>query len=333
MKASAIICDDHQHFTLEDVTLPDVGPEQILVRTLYSGISIGTEFALYRNKLSWGPYPLCGGYMAVGVVEAVGARVTEYRVGEQVYFRRTPSIKLASGAAVSSVSGTHCSHAVLGPDELPGTDHLPAGVAPDVGSFFVVAAVGLYGVDMVGPHLGETVLVNGVGLVGLADVAWLRLRGCVVIAVDLNAQRLAVASKLGADHVIDASKQDVAAEVRKLVPNGADVVFESTGIPACIDATIPFCRTFGKFVWEGNYGSAPLTLHFLPPHGRRLQMFFPCDDGQRPCRQAVMKCLAKGSLQWQHVITHHVRPAEAPALFDRINRNQAPDVIGATVQW
>ena len=59
MKATALICDAQQRFTLEEVVLKDPGPDQIAIHTSYSGVSIGTEFALVRNKLSWGPYPLC----------------------------------------------------------------------------------------------------------------------------------------------------------------------------------------------------------------------------------------------------------------------------------
>ena len=71
MNGKALICSDDQRFSLQDVTLGDLGSENILVRTKYSGVSIGTEFALIRNKLSWGPYPICTGYQGVGVVEQV----------------------------------------------------------------------------------------------------------------------------------------------------------------------------------------------------------------------------------------------------------------------
>ena len=69
MKAKALVCDAEQNFTLEDVLLKGPAPDQIAVRTHYTGVSIGTEFALVRNKISWGPYPLCTGYQGTGVVE------------------------------------------------------------------------------------------------------------------------------------------------------------------------------------------------------------------------------------------------------------------------
>ena len=65
MEAKALICEEDGNFSCADVTLPEPGPEHVVVRTLYSGVSIGTEFALIHNKLSWGPYPLCPGYQGV----------------------------------------------------------------------------------------------------------------------------------------------------------------------------------------------------------------------------------------------------------------------------
>ena len=66
MKTKALICDGEQTFSIENVTLEDPAPDQVVIRTLYTGVSIGTEFALIRNKLSRGPYPLCAGYMGTG---------------------------------------------------------------------------------------------------------------------------------------------------------------------------------------------------------------------------------------------------------------------------
>jgi L-iditol 2-dehydrogenase len=154
-----------------------------------------------------------------------------------------------------------------------------------------------------------------------------------VVAVDLDDKRLAVAQLMGADHVIHGRTDDVAAEVRRIAPEGADVVFECTGIPACIDPAIALCRTHGSFVWQGNYGSAPVSMHFLSPHGRRLRMFFPCDDGLQPCRRAVVKNMAMGALKWERCISHCIPFTEAPAMFQRINEGTDPDIVGVVIDW
>ena len=105
MDAQALICDDQQNFSLEVVELKDPTDKQISIRTQYTGVSIGTEFALIRNKISWGTYPLCTGYMGTGIVESVGKEIDEFFVGDKVYFRGNDSMKLVNGTDVCCVSG------------------------------------------------------------------------------------------------------------------------------------------------------------------------------------------------------------------------------------
>jgi threonine dehydrogenase-like Zn-dependent dehydrogenase len=78
---------------------------------------------------------------------------------------------------------------VTRPDTTEGVDHMIPGVEMDVACMFVMPAVGLYGVDMTNPRMGQTVVVYGTGLIGLGVVAACAHRGCVVLAVDLNEKR------------------------------------------------------------------------------------------------------------------------------------------------
>jgi 2-desacetyl-2-hydroxyethyl bacteriochlorophyllide A dehydrogenase len=332
MYAKALICDAEQRFSIEDVLLPDPGPDEIAIRTHYSGVSIGTEFALIRNKISWGPYPLCTGYMGTGTVEKIGDQIDNFEVGDRVYYRRNGSMKLVDGSAVSCVSGAHASLTVLPPNTTHGAAHVPAGLSMETAAMFVMPAVGLYGVDIANPRMGETVVVHGVGPIGLGVVACCVHRGCIVIAVDINPLALQIAREFGADVVIDGTKQDVTAEIARFAPEGADAVFECTGLPQCINPAIALCRKDGSFVWQGNYGAAPISLDFLPAHGRRLRMFFPCDDGLQPCRRAVVKNMAMGTLPWEKTITHRIAYTEAPEMFNRINQG-AKDVLGVAIHW
>lgn len=332
MNAHALICDAERNFTLEQVILDEMKPDQVTIETQYSGVSIGTEFALIRNKISWGPYPICTGYMGSGLITDVGSQTHGFQIGDAVYFRQNESMQLANGTKVSCVSGAHCSHAILKPHSTHGVAHVIPGASMEAAAMFVMPAVGLFGVDMANPRTGQTVVVYGVGLIGLGVVAACAQRGCVVIAVDLSDRNLAVARRLGADHLINGTNGKVMESVQAIAPQGADVVFECTGIPACIDQSIPLCRQDGSFVWQGNYGASPLSMHFLPAHGRRLRMFFPCDDGLQPFRRAVVKNMAMGILPWEETITHRVSCTEAPALFGQIDRGEA-DVLGAVIQW
>ena len=333
MEARALICDEKQNFSLQDVRLPDAESGHVVVKTLCSGVSIGTEFALIRNRLSWGPYPLCTGYQGVGVVECVGDEVSGFAAGDKVYYRDNKVITLGDGQPVSAVAGTHCSHAVIDPQNTHGLALLPERVDEEAASMFVMPAVGLYGVDMANPHMGEVVAVYGSGLIGLGVIAACSHRGCQVVAIDVEENRLEIARKLGADHLINGAKQNAKEELQRIAPEGADVVFEATGIPSCIDPAIELCKPYGKFVLQGNYGAEPISYHFLVPHGKRLTMFYPCDDGLADCRRAVLKNMAAGALPWQHTITHRLAAEDSTEFYAAINRGEAQDVVGAVLRW
>ena len=333
MQAKALICDEKHNFNYSDVILPDPGPEDIVVQNIYSGVSIGTEFARIRGDQGPGTYPLCTGYQAVGTIEYAGKGVSRFKVGDKVYYRDNKIMELSDGTKVNTMSGTHSSTALIRIEGRHRVELKPEGVDDDAASMFVMPAVGLYGVDMANPRMGDVVAVHGSGLIGLGVMAACSQRGCVVIAIDLEENRLEVARKLGADYIINGRTGNIKEELEKIAPEGADVVFEATGIPGCIDPAIELCRTEGKFILQGNYGNEPISYNFIPPHGKRLTMFYPCDDGQEPCRRAVLKNMATGALPWHHTITHRIKAQDSPDFYSAIYKGEAKDLIGAVIRW
>jgi 3-hydroxyethyl bacteriochlorophyllide a dehydrogenase len=331
MQAQALICTAQQQFSLETFDVPAPDETQLLVRTLYSGVSVGTEFAVIRGKLDWGSFPVCTGYQAVGIVEQIGPAVRRFQVGDKVYYRRNFLPMTWQGQPINTCAGTHCALGLM--DENAEVELLPAGVDEATGSMFVMPAVGYNAVNMAGVQMGDVVAVHGVGLIGLGALVAARLRGAITIAIDLDEKRLALAQALGADHRVNSQQGDLKTQIEAIQPGGADVVFEATGIPACLDAAFAISRLHGKFVFLGNYGNAPISFHFLVPHVKQLTAFFPCNDGLKPCRDAVLRNIASGALPWQKTITHRVTAAEAPALYAAINRNALPEMMGAVIRW
>ena len=334
MKECALIAWQDQHFSLEEVELPDPEPDQIRIKTHYSGVSIGTEFAYItgKGKVAGKSHPMCTGYQATGTVEAVGKDVKDFKEGDLTYFRGGSGIKLSDGTAVAALFGTHASAVVLDPSGVDGAYHMIPGADMELASLYVMPAVALKGVDRANPRLGETVVVFGCGLIGLGVVALLVQRGCHVVAVDLLSARLQVARDLGADHVLDASTVDVKEEVLKLTPGGADVVFECTGSPASIDPAIDLCKQQGSFVWQGYYGVTPFPMLVPTPQYREVTMHFPCGDGHEMCRRAVLKNMTLGTLQWEKCITHRVSYTEAADIYTRIG-NKDQEIVGVTINW
>ena len=334
MKSKALICTAQQQFSLEEFDIPKLAARDLLIRCVWSGVSVGTEFAVIRNKINYGPYPVATGYQAVGYVEEVGAGVTKFEVGDKVYYRRNYLPMKVASRPVTICSGAHASYALM-PEDAE-VEHMPEGVDDATGSLFVMPSVGYNAVDMAGVQMGDVVAFHAVGLIGLGALAAARLRGAETIAIDLSARRLEMAKEMGASHTINAddlSSDELTARVQEIHPGGADVVFEGSGVPSCLDLAFPLARLRGKFVFLGHYGKEPVSFNYLVPHGKQLTAFFPCNDGLVPCRTAVLRNIATGAIPWEKTITHRVPASEAPDLYESINRDELPDLFGAVIRW
>jgi threonine dehydrogenase-like Zn-dependent dehydrogenase len=250
-----------------------------------------------------------------------------------VYYRDNQGSELPDGTEVSPSTGTHCSAAVIDPTTSHGIDHLPDGVDPAPASLFVMPAVGLNGANIAEPKMEDLVVVQGVGLIGLGAVAASHRRGAEVVAVDLDPDRLEVASQFGADRVIDSSETDPEDAIGEMQSEGADVVFEATGISGLIDDALDLTRRDGKFVFQGDYGDRDIEFYFRTPHHNQLRAVFPVNGGLEPGRRAVLAQMKTGVLPWERAITHRFDPEEAPELYDQMADAHVDDVLGAVVDW
>ena len=134
-----------------------------------------TTIEAVQSKLAQ-PLPL--GYCNVGIVTEVGKGVAGFNVGDRV-------VSNGPHADIVKVSKNLCAHI---PDE----------VDDDSAAFVVVGSIGLQGIRLAQPTLGETFVVTGVGLIGLITVQLLRAQGCRVLAIDFDESKLALARQFGA---------------------------------------------------------------------------------------------------------------------------------------
>ena len=154
-----------------------------------------------RSKLST-PTPL--GYCSAGVVTEVGSRVTRFRAGDRV---------VTNGAHAEFVTVPHTLAA-----------RIPDNVSFEAAAFTPVAAIGLQGIRLANPTLGETVVVYGLGLIGLLTVQLLRASGCRVIGIDRNPARLALAETFGAIVIDGGTSAAVDRVLSETEGEGADAV-------------------------------------------------------------------------------------------------------------
>ena len=113
-------------------------------------------------------------------------------------------------------------------------------------------ALALRVLDYMKPNLGDWVTIIGQGPIGLLMTQVAQLKGCRVIAVDLEDYRLEFSLKYGADAVINAKKEDVIKTVRKLTKNGSDLVIEAAGTSKTVEQTPFLVRKAGKVALVGE---------------------------------------------------------------------------------
>ncbi len=186
------------------------------------------------NKLDQ-PLPL--GYCNVGVAMEIGAGVTGFSAGDRV-------VSNGKHAEVVSVPMNLCAK-------------VPERVSDDEAAFTVIGAIGLQGIRLVQPTLGEAVVVTGLGLIGLVTVQLLRAHGCRVLGIDFDAEKLALARQFGAEVVnLSAGEDPVAAANAFSRGRGVDAVLitASTKSSEPVHQAALMCRKRGRIVLVGVTG-------------------------------------------------------------------------------
>jgi predicted dehydrogenase/threonine dehydrogenase-like Zn-dependent dehydrogenase len=256
---------------LEDVPAPLFRPQNLLIATRCTLISAGTERMLVEfgkanllskarsqpdrvrqvfqkigtdgirptveavfNKLS---QPLVMGYCNVGRVAAVGDKVTGFAVGDRV---------VSNGPHAEVVSAPHTLCA-----------RVPDKVSEEEAAFTVLGAVGLQGIRLANPTLGEAVVVTGLGLLGLMATQMLLANGCRVLGIDLDPARCELARQFGADAVELSEGVDPVAVANAFSRGrGVDAVLitASTKSNEPIHQAAQMCRKRGRIVLVGVTG-------------------------------------------------------------------------------
>ena len=203
--------------------------------------------------------PIGLGYCNVGIVAEVGRGVEGFTVGERV-------VSNGKHAEVVCVPKNLCAR-------------IPDGVSDEQATFTVLAAIGLQGVRLANPTLGECVVVTGLGLIGLLTVQLLRAQGCRVLGIDLDSTRLAMARQFGAETVNPSAGEDpVAAAQAFSRGRGVDAVLitASTKSNEPVHQAAQMCRKRGRIVLVGVTG---LELSRADFYEKELSFQVSCSYG------------------------------------------------------
>jgi threonine dehydrogenase-like Zn-dependent dehydrogenase len=290
---AAVMPAPHRPIELREFVKPDLAPSSALLRTSCSEVC-GTDVHLWHGRLSGVPYPIIPGHVSVGVIEAArgpleGIDGSMIREGDRVVFfdvhracgrcractvHRTPTrcrerrVYGITDSADEGLFGGWAQAIYLEPGVS--LARLPEAVSLDD---YIGAGCGLltavHIAERAEVRLGDAVVVQGVGAVGLSAIALARLAGAGrVIAIGAPEARLELAREMGADVSLDlaaTSRAERLERIRGLTDGeGADIVIEAAGSAAAVEEGLDLARSGGRYVIAGHYtdvGPSTINAH------------------------------------------------------------------------
>jgi len=230
---------NNRDIRIEDLPKPEIGPDEILLKVMASGIC-GTDVVEWY-RLPKAPRVL--GHETTGIIDEAGEKVTKYKVGDRVFVsHHVPCNKCRycqkdSHTACETLHTTNYypggfSQYIRVPkiNVETGVYKLTPNMSYEEGTFIEPLACAVRGQRLANIHKDETILIIGSGMAGILHIQLAKLKGAQkIVAADINPDRLKLAEKFGADHVIDA-KDDLPQQLKELNDGiAADKVIVCTG--------------------------------------------------------------------------------------------------------
>jgi threonine dehydrogenase-like Zn-dependent dehydrogenase len=352
MKAAVFV--EPGRIVLDDKPVPDIGANDALIRVTTTTIC-GTDVHILK-----GEYPvekgLTIGHEPVGVIEKLGSNVVGYQEGQRVI----AGAICPSGHSHACLDGLHSQDGpgtphglkpmggwrfgntidgaqaeyLLVPDAMANLAPVPDGLTdeqvlmcPDIMS------TGFAGAEAANIKIGDTVAVFAQGPIGLCATAGARLRGATtIIAVDAVPERLAMAKKLGADHVVNFKETDPVEAIMALTRGrGVDSAIEALGLQATFEACLKVLKPGGTLSSLGVY-SADLKIPLAAFHaglGDNKIITSLCPGGKERMRR-LMNVIAGGRLDLGPLVTHHYKLDDIEAAYD-LFANQRDGVLKVAI--
>jgi len=250
MLSKRIVFTKPKHLEIEDYDVPPTSRDQILVKTLTTLVSTGTELTIFSGEFPkgshwdhYGQFPFVAGYSNCGRVVEIGEGVDEFRVEDRV----------VSDAPHTEYALIRKDNAIKVPDQI----------SDEEATFHNLAATVLNSIRLANIKLGECVVIVGAGILGQLACQFSRLcGGFPIIAVDLSEMRLKLAKELGVNTILQPGKDEVKETIFSISKNrGADVVFEVTGNPDVVPWALSLVKHQGRYI-QLSSPRGPSTVDF-----------------------------------------------------------------------
>jgi 2-desacetyl-2-hydroxyethyl bacteriochlorophyllide A dehydrogenase len=336
MKATYVCFPEQGRVTVEteDVSAEGLWPYEVVIRNETSIVSAGTELARLHGTDSGAQYPLRPGYGAIGRIEAKGAAVSDFQVGERVFY-----------------AGKHASVQRF----LHGQNHqwgrlyrAPQDMDPVDAAFVCMAEIAMTAVNVTELDLGDTVAVFGLGLVGNLAAQQYRLAGARVIGLDPSANRCRLAREVGIGETVDAPPAGQVQALKEMTGGrGAQVTVDAVGHTAVADACIRAAAVYGQIVLLGTPRS-PLVMDatsaFSAVHRNGLVVRgahmwrWPAGELREVKRtvpwafQTNFDLIASGRLRVRELLTHLIRPEQCPDAYRGL-QDDPDNYVAVVIDW
>lgn len=336
MNADAVVFTAPNVVEVQTVSCPDPGQGDVVVRTTHSWISNGTEGSFLRGERIAGdtpyypgdpwPFPMVAGYQKIGVVEWVGAEISDIAVGETVF------------AALGKVEGLFSPWAgQVSRSVSPRAQiwKLPPGVEPLACAGLVLTQVG-YNCGMRAPLVAAAepaatnAVVIGDGMVGHWAAQTLAWRGADVLLVGRHADRLQKFPTGPQRDTVNMHDTDWLAVVRERYPTGLQIAVDTVGSTAVVEQLMGVMRRYGHIVSAGFYGTAD-QIALQPLRNRELSLDM-VSGWSKERMDATLALIASGDLQTLPLITHHF-PVQQAAEAWRLIQRKDEGVLGVILEW
>src|SRR5262245_44682908 len=264
----ALVFRGRNQIGIEQVVIPRPGPGEAVIRVTLTTIC-GTDLHILKGEYPVKP-GLVIGHEPVGVIHGVGVGLSGYAVGDRVLVGAiTPCGQCNDclsgewsqcGGPIggwkfgNTINGAQAEY-LLVPNAQANLARIPDDLTDEqVVLLADIASTGFSGAESGGVRIGDSVVVFAQGPIGLCATAGARLMGAaLIIGVDGDENRLAMARRVGADVVLDYREVDVVAEVRKLTGGGTDVAIEALGTQQTFEAALRSLRPGGTLSSLGVY--------------------------------------------------------------------------------
>ncbi len=328
---------DFGDIRVEKSSRPQVGPDDILIRSIACGICSGDIMPWYLKRKA----PLVLGHEPVGIVERAGAAVREFKAGDRVFVhhhapcfqcaacRRGEYVQCATWRATNIVPGGMAEFFLVSAANQRDTLRLPDSIGDADGVLIEPAACVVKSLKRSGLKKGESILIIGLGIMGMMHVKMARDLGAgTIIGADLFHSRAQRAIELGADRGIVVEGDNLVEQVREIT-NGAmaDVVIVGPGTSKAIAAGI---AAAGKGATVVQFTSTPpedellIKPHDLYFNETRLVPSYSC--GPHETREAL-SLVERGVINAAELVTHRFPLAQITEAFATAQKPEALKVI------